>query len=91
VALDEDGRPDTDGRTASAEARIRHLDSDGADVGALEGVHPGEAGGQGRDVGRTHEELLLELDEARQVEEERVVADAGEGFAATVDVGDPES
>ena len=34
------------------------------------------------EVGRAGEQLLLELHEARQVEEERIVARTGEGLAA---------
>ena len=59
-----------------------------ADVRAGEGVGAGEAAEQDAEVGRAGEELLLELDEARQVEEERVVARAGERRAAAADRGD---
>src|SRR4029079_2723882 len=86
----QDGRPDADGRPGPAEAGIRDFDCDRADVGALEGVDAGEASEEDAQVGRAGEQLLLELDEARQVEEERIVADAGEALAPAGDVRDPE-
>ena len=53
-----------------------------------ERVGAGEATEQHAEVRRAGEELLLELDEAGEVEEERVVARAGEDLAAADDGSD---
>jgi len=94
--MERRGRPDADVAARATQEPVRDPDRDRADVGSGERVGAGEAAeqGPGAAVRRTErrralEELALELDEPREVEKERIVADTGERLAADGGGRDP--